>query len=50
MKIAVFSDIHGNFDALKYVTELIDKEHPDNTFLSGISFSAEIRKSSVWSI
>ena len=38
MKIAVFSDIHGNFKALKYVTELIGKEHPDNTFFIGYIF------------
>lgn len=38
MKIAVFSDIHGDFEALKYVTELIDKKHPDKTFFIGDIF------------
>ena len=38
MKIAVFSDIHGNFEALNSVTELIDKEHVDKTFFVGDIF------------
>lgn len=38
MKIAVFSDIHGNFDALNSVTEQIDKEHVDKTFFVGDIF------------
>lgn len=38
MRIAVFSDIHGNFDALKFVTELIEQEHADKTFFVGDIF------------
>lgn len=29
MRIAVFSDIHGNFEALNTVMDLIDKEQVD---------------------
>lgn len=38
MKIAVFSDIHGNLDALNSVMGLIDNEHVDKTFFVGDIF------------
>lgn len=47
MRIAVFSDIHGNFEALNTVMDLIGKEQVDQTILLGIYFSVEIGKLSV---
>lgn len=38
MRIAVFSDIHGNFEALNSVIGLIDKEQVDKTFFVGDIF------------
>lgn len=38
MRIAVFSDIHGNFEALNSVIKLIDKEQADKTFFVGDIF------------
>ena len=38
MKIAVFSDIHGNFEALNSVIKLIDKEQVDKIIFVGDIF------------
>lgn len=38
MKIAVFSDIHGNFEALNSVIELIGNEQVDKIFFAGDIF------------
>ena len=38
MRIAVFSDIHGNLSALKKVLELTDKNKPDKTIFLGDIF------------
>lgn len=38
MKIAVFSDIHGNFEALKSVDDMIKRENADRTFFLGDIF------------
>ncbi len=38
MKIAVFSDIHGNIDALDIVLKIIEKESPDKTVFLGDIF------------
>ena len=38
MKIAVFSDIHGNLTALKKVLELIKEKEPDRTIFLGDIF------------
>ena len=38
MKIAVFSDIHGNLEALNSVIELIGKEQVDKTIFVGDIF------------
>lgn len=38
MKIAVFSDIHGNIEALDLVLEMIEKESPDKTIFLGDIF------------
>lgn len=36
MKIAVFSDIHGNFETLNTVMDLIGKEQVDQTMFTGL--------------
>ena len=38
MKIAVFSDIHGNFEALKALTDVIRREKADRIFFLGDIF------------
>lgn len=38
MKIAVFSDVHGNFEALNTVLEMIEKEQVDQTIFIGDIF------------
>ncbi|MDO4459071.1 MAG: metallophosphoesterase [Clostridia bacterium] len=38
MKTAVFSDIHGNFDALEKVMSMIEKESPDKVIFLGDIF------------
>ncbi len=38
MRIAVFSDIHGNFEALNTVMDLIGKEQVDQTIFIGDIF------------
>ena len=38
MKIAVFSDVHGNFEALNTVIEMIEKEQVDQTIFIGDIF------------
>lgn len=40
MKIAVFSDIHGNLKALKAVLEQIGEQNPDLSVFLGMFFSA----------
>lgn len=37
-RIAVFSDVHGNFDALRAVLDLIEKEQVDQTIFIGDIF------------
>lgn len=41
MKIAVFSDIHGNFEALKYVTELTGSQKPMELSCRGLFTSVK---------
>ena len=38
MKIAVFSDVHGNFEALNTVIDMIKKEQVDRTIFIGDIF------------
>ena len=35
MKIAVLTDIHGNFPALEAVTEQVERWQPDVVFVAG---------------
>lgn len=41
MKIAVFSDIHGNYEALKSVNKMIEREQVDEVFFIGDIFQRE---------